>query len=123
MKLMYCCKILILVGVTILFAGCSTLEKPDSTITPSLAGNSPDLYSVTFDNEPLETVLSYYCTTSGRTLLMSPDTPDVLSKKISLRAKALKKHEILAAIETVVKMNGIDLSLHGEKYVKVAFRK
>ncbi len=86
----------------------------------TLAENSSGIYSLSFENEPIATVLAHYCKVIGRSLLMSTDIPD---RKITLRAKSLTKNELISAIEEAMKLQDIDINFLGDKYVKVTLRK
>jgi general secretion pathway protein D len=75
------------------------------------------LYSLKFNQAPLEMVLADYSQKTSRTLLQGPKVPKTM---LTLRSQGgLSRDEYLQAVEAVLAMHGIGLVKVGDKFVKV----
>jgi general secretion pathway protein D len=89
---------------------------PDPAPASVPAGDTQQLISLTFRDAPLEQVLAFYEELTGLTLLRAPN----LGAAITLRGQTrLTKEEALAAIESVLSMNNIQIVPMGNRFAKV----
>lgn len=109
MKLYQVCKTAILLSFIVLSTGCSTPSTSDQ------ANTSLKKYTMTFKSASMDTVLEYYSSISGKTIMPHPE----LSYPVTLRFIDLTKNEVLDAIETILKMNGNSLIVDGNEFIKV----
>ncbi|MBT3294797.1 MAG: type II secretion system secretin GspD [Verrucomicrobia bacterium] len=93
------------------------LLLPRAAVFGQRGGTADVLYSLKFNQAPLEMVLSDYSQKTSRTLLQGPKVPKTM---ITLRSQgALSLDEYLQAVEAVLAMHGIGLVKSGDKFVKV----
>lgn len=80
---------------------------------------SNGLPKLKFDNAPAEMFLQIYAEVTGRTLLTSPDVPNVTMSLRSNDQDNWSREEYLQAIETQLQLNGIGLIPVGERFLLV----
>lgn len=89
---------------------------PPAPGMPVPAVEPQNLVTLSFRDSPLEQVLAYYEELTGLTLLRAPN----LAASITLRGQTrLTKAEALAAIESVLSMNNIQIVPMGTRFAKV----
>lgn len=83
---------------------------------PTPATETQQVITLSFRDAPLEQVLAYYESLTGLTLLRAPN----LAAAITLRGQTrLTKEEALAAIESVLLMNNVQIVPMGNRFAKV----
>ncbi len=98
-------------------AAAALLLVPVRAQQPVTGAAGQELFSLKFNNAPIELVLGDYAQKTGRTILSGPKTPKVM---VTLRSQTpLTLSEYLQAVETVLAMNGIGIVKMGDKFVKI----